>query len=68
MVARLLKTYPPAGASDDSRKVTQWVYGMIVQYGMNPEVGHLSFDLNQNPYLKPFSEQTSHLIDSEVIF
>ncbi|KAL5263865.1 hypothetical protein ACHWQZ_G005069 [Mnemiopsis leidyi] len=53
------------GASDDLRKVTQWTYGMIVQYGMNPHVGHLSFDLNQNPYIKPFSEQTSHLMDSE---
>merc|ERR1712218_527391 len=53
------------GASDDLRKVTQWIYGMIMQYGMNPQVGHLSFDLQQNPYIKPFSEETSHLIDSE---
>ena len=53
------------GAGDDLRKVTNWVYGMIIQYGMNAEVGNVSFDLNQNPYLKPYSEETAHMIDAE---
>jgi len=53
------------GASDDLKKVTNYVYGMITQYGMNEKVGNLSFDFNSNPYMKPFSEETSNMIDSE---
>lgn len=53
------------GAGDDLRKVTSWVYGMIIQYGMNAKVGNISFDLQQNPYLKPYSEETAHMIDAE---
>lgn len=57
------------GAQDDLRKVTQSAYAQVVQFGMNEKVGNLSFDVPQQGEMvmdKPYSEETSQLIDSEV--
>lgn len=45
------------------------VYFKVVQFGMNPAVGQVSFDYNGQSALvseKPFSESTAQLIDKEV--
>lgn len=57
------------GAQDDLKKVTQSAYAQVVQYGMSEKVGNLSFDMPNSGDLvmdKPYSEQTSQLIDEEV--
>ncbi|XP_064466930.1 AFG3-like protein 2 isoform X2 [Ornithodoros turicata] len=57
------------GAQDDLKKVTQSAYAQVVQFGMNEKVGNLSFDMPQPGEMvldKPYSEETSQLIDSEV--
>lgn len=41
----------------------------VVQFGMNPKVGQVSFDLPQQGEIvlqRPYSEATAHLIDTEV--
>lgn len=62
----LLYTY--LGALDDLRKVTEYTYGMITQYGMNEKLGNIHFNLSDNPYAKPYSEETGLMIDVEVSF
>ena len=56
------------GAQDDLQKVTEMAYAQIVHYGMNPMVGNVSFNINEigQWHVKPYSEQTAHLIDEEV--
>jgi len=53
------------GASDDLRRVTQLVYGMIKDFGMNRELGQLSFpsDNNAGPGDKPYSDATAEAMD-----
>lgn len=54
------------GASDDLRKVTQMIYGLISIYGMNDKIGHLSFPPKEEmEFQKPYSEKTAELIDAE---
>jgi cell division protease FtsH len=56
------------GAQNDLEKITKLTYAMITIYGMNPKVGNISFNDQQNEYgfSKPYSEEMAHLIDVEV--
>lgn len=56
------------GAHDDLQKVTKMAYAQVTAYGMNPEVGPVSFHdpQAQQQFQKPYSEETGALIDSEV--
>ncbi|KAI8888329.1 ATP-dependent metallopeptidase Hfl [Backusella circina FSU 941] len=56
------------GAHDDLQKVTKNAYAQVTTYGMNKQVGPLSFTDPQNDqtFLKPFAEETGTLIDEEV--
>uniref|UniRef100_A0A914BX19 AAA+ ATPase domain-containing protein n=1 Tax=Acrobeloides nanus TaxID=290746 RepID=A0A914BX19_9BILA len=57
------------GAQDDLQKVTQLAYSQVVKFGMSDKVGPLSFDTPQPGEMafdKPYSEQTSQIIDQEV--
>lgn len=56
------------GAGSDLENVTQIAYSMVTVYGMSKKVGNVSF---YNPhqdtsFTKPYSEETSKLIDEEV--
>jgi AFG3 family protein len=55
------------GASDDLRRVTQLVYGMIKDFGMNRKLGQLSFPDDENNGMgdKPYSDSTAEAMDDE---
>jgi AFG3 family protein len=55
------------GAQNDLDHVTKVAYAMVSVFGMNPKIGNVSFyDMqNQNAFSKPFSEETSRIIDEE---
>jgi ATP-dependent Zn protease len=56
------------GATDDLHKVTKMAYSMVANYGMNSQLGLLSYG-DRNPseqFYKPYSEETGQLIDREV--
>jgi AFG3 family protein len=55
------------GAADDLDKVTKMAYAMVSVYGMNPELGLLSYknDNSREQFYKPYSEETGKLIDKE---
>lgn len=55
------------GASDDLRRVTQLVYMMIQDYGMNSKIGQLSFPRKDgnSPGDKPYSDATAESMDEE---
>jgi cell division protease FtsH len=55
------------GAQNDLDQATQLAYGMVVMYGMNENVGNLSFyGMSKDAFNKPYSEETSSMIDAEV--
>lgn len=55
------------GAQSDLDQVTKMAYSMITVFGMNDKVGQVSFyGLQNDSFLKPYSEETAHLIDEEV--
>jgi AFG3 family protein len=56
------------GAQNDLMQITKIAYSMVSVYGMNNKVGNVSFyDPNQDQtFTKPYSEETSKLIDEEV--
>jgi len=55
------------GAQSDLDQVTKMAYSMITVFGMNEKVGQVSFyGLQNDSFLKPYSEETAHLIDVEV--
>ena len=55
------------GAQNDLDQATQLAYGMVVVYGMNENVGNVSFyGMSKDAFNKPYSEETSSMIDEEV--
>jgi len=56
------------GAQNDLQQVTKIAYSMVTVYGMNDKIGKVSFYDPQveNSFTKPYSEETSKLIDEEV--
>ncbi len=55
------------GAQNDLDRVTKLAYAMVTVYGMNPNVGNLSFSNNDEFTLgKPYSEALAKEIDDEV--
>jgi len=56
------------GAQNDLERLTKLAYAMIAMYGMNDVIGNVSFNDQQSDYnfTKPYSEETSKLIDEEV--
>lgn len=56
------------GAQNDLQQVTKIAYAMVTVYGMNDKIGNISFyDPQQEAaFTKPYSEETSKLIDQEV--
>jgi cell division protease FtsH len=59
-----------SGALDDLEKVTKQAYSMVAFYGLDEEVGNISFyDSNgeyRETFQKPYSEATAELIDQRV--
>ena len=56
------------GAQNDLQQITKIAYSMVTIYGMNDKVGNVSFydPQQENAFTKPYSEETSKLIDQEV--
>lgn len=56
------------GAQNDLQQITRIAYSMITVYGMNDKLGNVSFydPQQENSFTKPYSEETSRLIDEEV--
>jgi cell division protease FtsH len=55
------------GAQNDLDQVTKMAYSMITVFGMNEQVGQVSFyGMSQDSYQRPYSDDTATLIDSEV--
>jgi AFG3 family protein len=56
------------GAQNDLQQITRTAYSMVTVYGMNTKVGNVSFydPSAENSFTKPYSEETSKLIDQEV--
>jgi len=56
------------GALSDLEKVTKQAYAMVSMYGLNSVLGNVSYydSQGQNQFTKPYSEETSRLIDKEV--
>ncbi len=55
------------GAQNDLEKVTKMAYAMVSIYGMNEEIGQVSFNDPQGNYQfsKPYSDETAAKIDTE---
>jgi len=56
------------GAQNDLQQITKMAYSMVTVYGMNDKVGNVSFydPQQENSFTKPYSEETSRMIDHEV--
>jgi cell division protease FtsH len=62
------------GASDDLRRVTDIARAMVVQYGMSPDLGHVTYERDQRgmlggmalPAERAYAETTATAIDREV--
>lgn len=55
------------GAQNDLDQVTKMAYGMVTVYGMNKNVGNVSFyAMSQDQFSKPYSNETAQMIDEEV--
>merc|ERR1712064_215395 len=54
-----------SGARDDLSKVTEMAYSMVSKFGMNKDLGLVSFN-EVDWEAKPYCEETGKLIDREV--
>jgi cell division protease FtsH len=56
------------GAQNDLQQITRIAYAMVTVYGMNEKVGNISFydPQQETSFTKPYSEETSKIIDQEV--
>jgi cell division protease FtsH len=58
------------GALNDLEKVTKQAYAMVAYFGLNAEIGNLSYydSTGQQEYsfMRPYSEKTAEIIDREV--
>jgi cell division protease FtsH len=63
------------GAADDLSKVTNIARSMVMRYGMDPKLGHVSYDAERQSYLgmagalpaeRTYSEETAREIDCAV--
>lgn len=55
------------GAQNDLDQVTKMAYSMVVIYGMDEDVGLVSFHgMSKDTFQKPYSEETSSMIDKAV--
>lgn len=55
-----------SGAQNDLEKVTQLAYNKVQVYGMDPVIGNLSFDYEENKFgKKPFSKKLGNTIDTQ---
>jgi cell division protease FtsH len=56
------------GAQNDLQQITRIAYAMVTVYGMNDKIGNVSFydPQQETSFTKPYSEETSKLIDEEV--
>ncbi len=59
-----------SGALDDLEKVTRQAYMMVAYYGLNPDIGNISYydstGRSEQAFTKPYSEATAQKIDQEV--
>ena len=58
------------GALNDLEKITKQAYAMVVYFGLNKEIGNISFydstGQSEFTFHKPYSEKTAEIIDREV--
>jgi AFG3 family protein len=55
------------GAQNDLDQVTKMAYSMVTIFGMNDNVGQVSFyGLSSEQFQKPYSDETASMIDNEV--
>ncbi len=56
------------GALSDLQHVTRMAYAMVSMYGMNNNIGNISFydPQSEGGFSKPYSEKTGEMIDDEV--
>ncbi|KAI9060608.1 ATP-dependent metallopeptidase Hfl [Trametes sanguinea] len=57
------------GAQDDLQKITKIAFEAVANYGMNNNVGPVSYggmNATQESLVKPFSEKTAEMLDEEV--
>jgi AFG3 family protein len=57
------------GALSDLERITKMAYSMVTVYGMNKEIGNMSFFDSKAPdysFQKPYSDNTAQRIDQEV--
>ena len=65
---RLIFDKISTGALSDLESVTKKAKAMVMVYGLNEKVGNVTFydPSNENGFVKPYSEKTAELIDSEI--
>ncbi len=54
------------GAQDDLSKITRMAFEICASYGMNKELGPISYRTEQESMHKPYSERTGEMLDLEV--